>query len=601
MARRFSRLILLLTIAALAGCTPDAYKRSADRQVYNMLEQRTKGVLDYDPETTLASDIAAEAPLPKSALNRIPVTVLPPEESLPIATPTRQLPATPLGPELQLPPIDSGGNDEDLYGIQGAIARGADQYRYGPPTPLDPEQRLDLFASLRYVTEHGRQYQSRVEDLYLAALDVTLARHLFEPRFFATTGLEYRGGRTRVADSEYRSALAVTNSVGVRQQLPYGGEIVAQGLVDFVNALRGESADGENAALVLSGSIPLLRGAGWVNLEPLISSERELVYQVRTFENFRRDLLVQVAQSYFNVLTSQRGLANRRLNYLNLQQLTRRSQALFEAGRINFSQVQRAEQSRLRAERLLVSAQDSYRTRLDQFKLLLGMPVDQPLEIVPVEISVTLPTLAIEEVADIAARFRLDLQTAADRVADAQRLTKVAENNLLPGLNLTADARLQNVAGTPAGRIGNDATAYSAGVTLDWPLDRLDERNYYRRTLIAFQRAQRDFEQLKDQVGIDARDALRSIRAAELQLRIAESRIRLARRQLDYYNELLKEGQADTRDVVEAQSSLLEAQDDYDSAQAQVRISLLRYLRDTGTLRLDPASGVLGQAMVREK
>ena len=39
----------------------------------------------------------------------------------------------------------------------------------------------------------------------------------------------------------------------------------------------------ESASLALSASVPLLRGAGMVNLEPLIASERGLVYTVRGF------------------------------------------------------------------------------------------------------------------------------------------------------------------------------------------------------------------------------------------------------------------------------------------------------------------------------
>ena len=59
---------------------------------------------------------------------------------------------------------------------------------------------------------------------------------------------------------------------------------------------------------MLSGSLPLLRGAGMVNLEGLISSERQLVYSVRGFEIFRRSFAVTVASSYFNLLARQRSV-----------------------------------------------------------------------------------------------------------------------------------------------------------------------------------------------------------------------------------------------------------------------------------------------------
>src|ERR1041385_6583457 len=135
--------------------------------------------------------------------------------------------------------------------------------------------RLDLFGSLRYAVLHSREYQSRMEDLYLAALDVTLQRHSFEPRPFATQSFTFAGGQK---DLGYKSALNAVSTVGVRQQLPYGGEVTAQALVTFVDALNTTPPSGESASGALRGTIPLRGGAGLVNLEPLIDSERQLVY-----------------------------------------------------------------------------------------------------------------------------------------------------------------------------------------------------------------------------------------------------------------------------------------------------------------------------------
>src|SRR3712207_5419842 len=112
---------------------------------------------------------------------------------------------------------------------------------------------------------------------YLNALNVTLERHLLSPRPFARVGAAYEGGQQTV---DYRSAVTVTTNAGVRQRLPYGGEVVAEALVRFVDAISDNAENGEEASVALSGSLPLLRGAGLVNLEGLISAERELVYQV---------------------------------------------------------------------------------------------------------------------------------------------------------------------------------------------------------------------------------------------------------------------------------------------------------------------------------
>jgi outer membrane protein TolC len=72
---------------------------------------------------------------------------------------------------------------------------------------------------------------------------------------------------------------------------------------------------------VLSGDIPLLRGAGSVAREGLIQAERDLIYQSRSFERSRRTLLVSIARDYFNLLEQQAVIQNQMLQIQGLEGL----------------------------------------------------------------------------------------------------------------------------------------------------------------------------------------------------------------------------------------------------------------------------------------
>ena len=191
--------------------------------------------------------------------------------------------------------------------------------------------------------------------------------------------------------------------------------------MQFVNALSDSAESGEPASVALSGSVPLLRGAGLINLEPLIGAERELVYQVRALEDFRRQFAVDISRSYFNTLARQQAVRNRQLNYDNLAVLTERTRALFAAGKISFLEVQRSEQALLQAENSVIAAREQYQNSLDQFKIALGMPVEEELAIIPVALELDMPDIDGPGVLAAAHRYRLDLQTARDRVDDARR------------------------------------------------------------------------------------------------------------------------------------------------------------------------------------
>jgi outer membrane protein TolC len=83
-------------------------------------------------------------------------------------------------------------------------------------------------------------------------------------------------------------------------------------------------------------------------------------------------------------------------------------------------------------------------------------------------------------------------------------------------------------------------------------------------------------------------------------LSIQTQAIEIARQRLEFAIESLLTGRStDTRNVVEAQTSLLQAQDGLENARASLQIAVLRYFRDTGLLRLDPGTGSLSQAMDR--
>src|SRR5205814_1064554 len=162
------------------------------------------------------------------------------------------------------------------------------------------------------------------------------------------------------------------------------------------------------------------------------SSEREMVYQVRSFETFRRSFAVTVASEYFRLLTQQQSIENRRQNFESLRSLTERTQALYAAGRLNYIDVQRALQEQLSAQNQVVDAQASYQSALDDFKLLLGMPVDQAISVVSRELDVNIPKFSAEDAVGLARQYRLDLRTTQDQIEDAQRRVAVAKNGLLP-------------------------------------------------------------------------------------------------------------------------------------------------------------------------
>src|SRR5687767_1190665 len=90
-------LIASLTLT-LIGCTPGAYRRSADRDVYALLKDRKRETIGYEPQ--VEADPEHTAVITKRAYAKIPVTPIPPAIASPLEPLQQEIPQGPLGPEM---------------------------------------------------------------------------------------------------------------------------------------------------------------------------------------------------------------------------------------------------------------------------------------------------------------------------------------------------------------------------------------------------------------------------------------------------------------------------------------------------------------------
>ena len=91
--------------------------------------------------------------------------------------------------------------------------------------------------------------------------------------------------------------------VSITRKFRNGIELSSALSVNLVKMLTGERASYWGILGDASISVPLLRGSGeFVVTESLTQAERNLVYAVRDFEQYKRTFVVRIAQSYLNVL-----------------------------------------------------------------------------------------------------------------------------------------------------------------------------------------------------------------------------------------------------------------------------------------------------------
>jgi len=180
-------------------------------------------------------------------------------------------------------------------GMQDAIEQASERSLLdvtGRPTyllTLDQAAELAMFNS--------REYQDAREELYLATLPVTQERFSFMAQFFAaeTSARNWAGPRS---PEGHQNNWTVNTGTGFTKLLPTGALL----LLNFANTTVFNFLDGARTTSVttldFSAIQPLLRGGGQaVTLESLTESERALLYQIRAYARFRKQLYVEIASN----------------------------------------------------------------------------------------------------------------------------------------------------------------------------------------------------------------------------------------------------------------------------------------------------------------
>ncbi len=482
--------------------------------------------------------------------------------------------------------------------------------------------KLSLIQALQVGAMNSPEYQSKKEEVFRSALSLDLERDEF--------GFTLRGeGATSLSadksGQETVKGMEHSGSLSLEKTLKNGAKFAASLAVDLVSLLT----QGKTSSFGITGdasiTIPLLRGAGrHIVAEPLTQAERNVVYAIYEFERYKKTFAVNIARSYMNVLQQLDQVDNNAEVYKNLMVSARRTRALADAGRTTEIQVDQAVQNELNARSRWIRATESYKSSLDSFKNLLGLPPDANVELEGSELDdlterfeeividaedtsdsgsllalvgiskENAGPLEMEEITAIELAFdkRLDLRVSEGRVYDSQRSVVVradalgAELTLLGQANLGQSRSLGQADMEDAG-IRSDEGVYKALLNIDLPLERTAERKAYRESLIDLESSVRDLQSLEDDIKLTIRDTLRNMSEAREALSIQTRAVEVAEKRVKSTDMFFEAGRAQLRDLLEAQEALLSARNSLTSAVIDYRMAELEFQRDTGLLQID--------------
>lgn len=386
-------------------------------------------------------------------------------------------------------------------------------------------------------------------------------------------------------DAQYASAraayqagqeTAVQGRAGLLPNVNLGGN-VRYNSVD--SSLAGGDADFDSNGASLTAAQPLFRKQ---NLVAYAQAKEQVKIAALRFAAAEQDLILRVAQAYFDVLQSQDNIA-----FINAQKAAITEQLAaakrnFEVGTTTITDTHEAQARYDLATAQEIAEQNNLNIRLRALEKLIGKPVGA-LDTLAEPVQLKAEVGHIDEWATIAADGNLQ--------AEIQRVTKVIADQEIERNRAGHYPTLDAVAGYTISNNQNfgttqvDTRTASIGVELNLPIYQGGLTSSRVREAVANQeRARQDLENATREASLQARQAWLNVSSGVARVQALEQALVSTRAQLDSTRLGLDVGVRTNLDVLDAEQQVLSARRDLAGARYDYLLSRLALKAAVGSL-----------------
>jgi outer membrane protein TolC len=384
---------------------------------------------------------------------------------------------------------------------------------------------------------------------------------------------------------------------GMRKLTPYG--------LSYDLNFTNDRSETNSAGLLLNPiwsqtlggnvTMPLLRGRGTgVNTATLVIARNTRDQSVDSFEKSLSDAVFQVTLAYWDLVFA---IENKKVKDQSLEvaarllEDTRRKLDRGLAARIDVTQAEAGVASQqegiLTAEAAVFSAADRLKRHVDPSLLreeVLLVPVDAP-RVQGVDLD---EKFAVDQGMEQAVARRPEIRQLRTALLSQDTTIERARNDLLPRLDLVGGGGLNGTEGTftatNSSVRGGDFYNWSVLLSFEYALERSTARGNLNRAELEKRRFLLQTRNLENQILVEVRDAVRSIKTDEKRIEATRRARILAQEQLDGEISRNEHGLSTTFRVLDVQKELVQARTNELKALIDYHLDESRLHQVTGVL-----------------
>jgi outer membrane protein TolC len=240
-------------------------------------------------------------------------------------------------------------------------------------------------------------------------------------------------------------------------------------------------------------------------------------------------------------------------------------------------------------QQAVISAEVNFKKAKIALNREIGLPAQQEIQLTDSAPYADLVTMNIDQAKEIAYRSRQDYQGLQAQVRAAQLQRKAAKWERLPSLDFQGNYGVTGVTG------GVYHGTFAAIGTLTLPL--FQEAKFRGDSGVAAANLSSLIQQLaalKEQINQQLRDSILDVQSATELVRVAQSNVELARKELEQTTDRFQAGVDDNLPVVQAQATLANAETNLVNTTSQHNQAKLGLARNLGIVDTQYASFVHG-------
>ena len=393
----------------------------------------------------------------------------------------------------------------------------------GPALEADPVVRMPLQEIMQRAVANNLDVRVAGYGPAIESTRTVEAEARFDPAFFVNSQFQRNNREQAASFTSTDQADVFTTQVGVRQNLPSGGQAELRN--DFNRTRgRGDTAFFDpnpfyTSELVLQVTQPILRDFGNViNRARITISRNNQRISLLDFRNQLEETAAELEQTYWQLVQAERDV---RINERLLDETLRTAEVLWrrrgqDVTRVQLSQANASVEQR---RATLIGAKARVRDLSDRLKRLMNdpdVPVASATLVLPGSPPVQEPVrFDLEDQITTALENRLELGQQQLRADSARIAAEVARNNLLPQLNIVGTVSAQGLDDNFGTALEEQADfsdiSWAIGFQFEIPIGNRAARATNERARLQLQQAIDQYANLIQQVALDVRTAMRDV------------------------------------------------------------------------------------------